>query len=55
MPKMGDLDAVTAFCPKVCAQLQILETKVKKLEQLVALKDKKIQTLTAKLNAAGLS
>ncbi|MEW5307052.1 MAG: hypothetical protein WDW38_002120 [Sanguina aurantia] len=33
----------------------ILETKVRKLEQLVRLKDAKIQTLMAKLSAAGLS
>ena len=32
----------------------ILETKVRKLEQLVRLKDAKIQTLQAKLSAAGL-
>lgn len=34
---------------------QILETKVRKLEQLVRLKDAKIQTLMAKLTSAGLS
>ncbi|GFR47034.1 hypothetical protein Agub_g8719 [Astrephomene gubernaculifera] len=34
---------------------QILETKVRKLEQLVRLKDAKIQTLMAKLQAAGLA
>jgi hypothetical protein len=34
---------------------QILETKVRKLEQLVKLKDAKIQTLVAKLQAAGLA
>jgi hypothetical protein len=33
---------------------QILETKVRKLEQLVKLKDAKIATLAAKLQAAGL-
>jgi len=33
---------------------EILETKVRKLEQLVKLKDAKIQTLMAKLQAAGL-
>ena len=33
---------------------QILETKVRKLEQLVKLKDAKIHTLMAKLQAAGL-
>jgi hypothetical protein len=38
-----------------CGLLQILETKTRKLEQLVRLKDAKIDTLTAKLNAAGLS
>lgn len=32
----------------------ILETKVRKLEQLVRLKDAKIQTLQAKLSAAGM-
>jgi hypothetical protein len=36
------------------ALLQILETKVRKLEQLVKLKDAKIATLAAKLQAAGL-
>ncbi|KAG2497415.1 hypothetical protein HYH03_004570 [Edaphochlamys debaryana] len=34
---------------------QILETKVRKLEQLVRLKDAKIQTLMAKLQAAGMA
>lgn len=34
---------------------EILETKVRKLEQLVRLKDAKIATLAAKLQAAGLS
>ncbi|GAX78246.1 hypothetical protein CEUSTIGMA_g5688.t1 [Chlamydomonas eustigma] len=34
---------------------EILETKVRKLEQLVRLKDAKIQTLMAKLGAAGLT
>ncbi len=34
--------------------LQVLETKVRKLEQLVSLKDIKIKTLLAKMNAAGL-
>lgn len=34
---------------------EILETKVRKLEQLVKLKDAKIQTLVAKLQAAGLA
>mmetsp|Transcript_19140 Transcript_19140/g.34635 ORF Transcript_19140/g.34635 Transcript_19140/m.34635 type:complete len:213 (-) Transcript_19140:311-949(-) len=34
---------------------QILETKVRKLEQLVRLKDAKIQTLMAKLQGAGLA
>ena len=33
---------------------EILETKVRKLEQLVRLKDAKIQTLSARLEAAGL-
>ena len=33
---------------------EILETKVRKLEQLVRLKDTKIQTLSARLEAAGL-
>ncbi|WIA15113.1 hypothetical protein OEZ86_003751 [Tetradesmus obliquus] len=34
---------------------EILETKVRKLEQLVKLKDAKIQTLVAKLQAAGMA
>eukprot|EP00879_Flechtneria_rotunda_P030183 GHRR01032782.1.p2 GENE.GHRR01032782.1~~GHRR01032782.1.p2 ORF type:complete len:113 (+),score=45.35 GHRR01032782.1:626-964(+) len=34
---------------------EILETKVRKLEQLVKLKDAKIQTLVARLQAAGLA
>lgn len=34
---------------------EILETKVRKLEQLVRLKDARIQTLMAKLQAAGLA
>ena len=33
---------------------QIMELKIKKLEQLVKLKDSKIQTLTNKLTAAGI-
>ncbi|EIE19144.1 DUF1042-domain-containing protein [Coccomyxa subellipsoidea C-169] len=33
---------------------EVLETKVRKLEQLVSLKDIKIKTLLAKMNAAGL-
>ncbi len=33
---------------------QILETKVRKLEQLVKLKDAKIHTLCAKLQSVGL-
>ena len=40
----------TPFC---CPQ--ILETKVRKLEQLVRLKDAKVQTLNAKLQAAGMA
>jgi len=35
--------------------VQIIETKVKKLEQLVRLKDAKIQTLISKMQAAGLA
>lgn len=35
--------------------MQIIETKVKKLEQLVRLKDAKIQTLIQKMQAAGLA
>ena len=38
-----------------CMVVQIIETKVKKLEQLVRLKDAKIQTLIAKMQAAGLA
>ncbi len=38
----------------VCG-VQIMETKVRKLEQLVRLKDAKIQTLMAKMQAAGLA
>ncbi|KAK9817713.1 hypothetical protein WJX72_001100 [[Myrmecia] bisecta] len=34
---------------------EILETKVRKLEQLVRLKDAKIQTMLAKMQAAGLA
>jgi hypothetical protein len=34
--------------------MQILETKTRKLEQLVRLKDAKIQSLTAKLEGARL-
>ncbi len=34
--------------------IEIMELKIKKLEQLVSLKDGKIQTLTNKLTAAGL-
>lgn len=34
---------------------EIIETKVKKLEQLVRLKDAKIQTLISKMQAAGLA
>ena len=43
-------DAVHGVC-----DMQILETKVRKLEQLVRLKDAKIATLMAKLQAAGLA
>jgi len=35
--------------------MQILETKVRKLEQLVKLKDAKISTLMSRLQAAGLA
>lgn len=42
-------------CPALPKHTQILETKVRKLEQLVKLKDAKIQTLVAKLQAAGLA
>ena len=35
--------------------IEIMENKINKLEQLVKLKDSKIQILTNKLNAAGLS
>lgn len=38
----------------VTGWLQILETKIRKLEQLVRLKDAKIQTLLQKLQAAGV-
>ena len=38
-----------------CMHMQIIETKVKKLEQLVRLKDAKIQTLISKTQAAGLA
>ena len=34
--------------------IEIMELKIKKLEQLVLLKDGKIQTLTSKLTSAGL-
>ena len=34
--------------------MQILDTKSRKLEQLVRLKDAKIEALSAKLEAAGL-
>ena len=37
---------------ELCETVEILELKVKKLEQLVRLKDSKIQTLTAKLRGA---
>lgn len=40
---------------KGCMHMQIIETKVKKLEQLVRLKDAKIQTLIQKMQAAGLA
>ncbi|PNH06963.1 Sperm flagellar protein 1 [Tetrabaena socialis] len=54
-----------AFVPEIIAEKdtvigelretnQILETKVRKLEQLVRLKDAKIQTLMAKLQGAGM-
>lgn len=42
-------------CMSGLLSMQILETKVRKLEQLVRLKDAKIQTLMAKLTSAGLS
>ena len=47
--------AVDCVLPYVCGCFQILETKVRKLEQLVRLKDAKIQTLMAKLQAAGMA
>jgi hypothetical protein len=40
-------------CP--AAPYQILERKVQKLEQLMVLKEAKIQTLLAKMQAVGLS
>eukprot|EP00955_Chlamydomonas_euryale_P078326 363132-Chlamydomonas_euryale.AAC.6 len=43
------------FIVAIGGSLQILETKVRKLEQLVRLKDAKIQTLMAKLQAGGLA
>ena len=43
-PALGELKQIN----------EILETKVRKLEQLVRLKDAKIQTLSARLEAAGL-
>ena len=52
---MGGLDADTALLAEKDATIaelnetiSILELKVKKLEQLVRLKDSRIQTLTAK-------
>lgn len=47
--------AVECVLSLSCGCLQILETKVRKLEQLVRLKDAKIQTLMAKLQAAGMA
>jgi hypothetical protein len=50
------LQLAHSACPcKFWRLLQILETKVRKLEQLVKLKDAKIHTLMAKLQAAGLA
>lgn len=43
------------LCKSNCMHMQIIETKVKKLEQLVRLKDAKIQTLISKMQAAGLA
>jgi len=40
---------------EIVVVLQIIETKVKKLEQLVRLKDAKIQTLISKMQAADLA
>jgi hypothetical protein len=48
-----DLAGALTGSPPDCPP-QILETKVRKLEQLVKLKDAKIHTLMAKLQAAGL-
>lgn len=47
--------AVESVLSLFCGCFQILETKVRKLEQLVRLKDAKIQTLMAKLQAAGMA
>ena len=53
----GDAAAQLAHKDVVIAELKetndILETKSRKLEQLVRLKDAKIQTLLAKLQALG--
>lgn len=52
----GVFEAPSAFNNTCwCCKLQILETKVRKLEQLIRLKDLKLQTLTSKLQKAGLA
>ena len=40
---------------RACLIMQVLDTKVRKLEQLLSLKDIKIKSLIAKLNSAGIT
>jgi hypothetical protein len=56
-PAVSNPGLIAPLCPVKPSSLrhQILETKVRKLEQLVRLKDAKIQTLTAKIQAGGLA
>ncbi len=53
-PNVRELHSKDRYIQELKEANEILDTKVRKLEQLVRLKDAKIQTLQAKLQAVGL-
>ncbi|QDZ25144.1 hypothetical protein HOP50_16g76910 [Chloropicon primus] len=53
-PNVRELHSKERYIQELKEANEILDTKVRKLEQLVRLKDAKIQTLQAKLQAVGL-
>jgi len=53
-PNVRELHSKDRYIQELREANEILDTKVRKLEQLVRLKDAKIQTLQAKLQAVGL-